>query len=162
MNMEKETLLECEQYVKNKGILKGAAFSGVFIPSYKLTERSAEACQAFIAENRSLFFVEKLLSLIDKSGQKDSEVYKKAGIDRRLFSKIRTDKTYNPSKKTVFALCLALGLDKGEAERLLASAGYSFSYADDFDLVIAFCIERKIYDFFHVNDALNHFGLDVF
>ena len=156
----KEFLLECEQYIKNGGVLSGAVFIPVDIPSHKAID--ASAAEDYIKKNRDIFFVQQLFSQIDKSGKTESEVYKKAGIDRRLFSKIRSNKKYTPAKKTVIALCLALELPRNEADLLLASAGYSLSRADDFDLAIAFCIEKKVYNFLDINEVLYHLGFEVF
>ena len=112
--------------------------------------------------NRNLSFNERLFLLIDRTGQHDSDIYKKARIDRRLFSKIRCNEKYIPSKKIVIALCLALELSRDEADLLLSSAGYSLSSANDYDLIIAFCIDKRVYDFFDINEVLQHFGFDVF
>lgn len=112
---------------------------------------SKKPVKSVSTKNACRFF---LFSFIDRTEQKDSDVYKKALIDRRLFSKIRSNKKYIPSKRTVVALCLAPNLSREDADRLLSSAGYSLSRADDFDLVIAFCIEKKIFDFFDINEVL--------
>jgi hypothetical protein len=158
----REFLLECEQYIENGGILSGASFTSVEIRRHWRTRVSAADAEEYIKDNRDVFFTEQMLSLIDKTGKKDSDIYKKAGIDRRLFSKIRSNKEYTPAKKTVIALCLALELPRNEADLLLSSAGYSLSRAEDFDLAIAFCIEREVYDFFEINEVLAHFGFEVF
>ncbi|MDR2933295.1 MAG: hypothetical protein LBV27_09330 [Oscillospiraceae bacterium] len=158
----REFLLECEQYIENGGILSGASFTPVKIRRHRRTRVDAADAKEYMENNRDVFFTEQMLSLIDKTGKKDSDVYKKAGIDRRLFSKIRSNKEYTPAKKTVIALCLALELPRDEADLLLSSAGYSLSRADDFDLVVAFCIEKKVYDFISINEALEHFGFEVF
>ena len=155
----REFLLECERYIKNGGVLSGAAFTPVKIPVHELIDPTEAG--AYIDVNREQLFVQQLLTLIDKSGKKDSKVYKSAGIDRRLFSKIRSDMLYTPSKKTVIALCLALELSRAEADSLLSSAGYSLSRASDSDLVIAFCIERREYNIFEVNEVLDHFGFET-
>ena len=156
----KDFLLDCGQYIKNGGILSGTVFTPVDIPAHETID-SSEA-EAYLNANRDVFFVQQLLDLIDKTGKKDSEVYKKAGIDRRLFSKIRSNMEYTPAKKTVIALCLALELPRTDADLLMSSAGYSLSRADDFDLAIAFCIEKKEYDFLNINEVLDHFGFEVF
>lgn len=158
----REFLLECEQYIKNGGILSGASFTPVKIRRHRRPSINAADAKEYIENHRDVFFTEQMLSLIDKTGKKDSEVYKKAGIDRRLFSKIRSNKEYTPAKKTVIALCLALELSRNEADLLLSSAGYSLSRADDFDLVVAFCIEKNVYDFMSINETLEHFGFEVF
>lgn len=130
-------------------------------PNFKLMDIDAGEVDFYLQFNRNLTFNERLFLLIDRTEQHDSDIYKKARIDRRLFSKIRCNEKYIPSKKTVIALCLALELSRDEAD-LLSSAGYSLSPANDYDLIIAFCIDKKIYDFFDINEVLLHFGFDVF
>lgn len=131
-------------------------------PNFKLMDIDAGEVDFYLQFNRNLTFNERLFLLIDRTEQHDSDIYKKARIDRRLFSKIRCNEKYIPSKKTVIALCLALELSRDEADLLLSSAGYSLSPANDYDLIIAFCIDKKIYDFFDMNEVLLHFGFDVF
>lgn len=113
----------------------------------------------FVEKNRKPTFNQVLFDFIDKKGTSDSEIYKKAGIDRRHFSKIRSNPDYRISKNTAIALALALELKKKETEILLSAAGYSLSDCDTFDLVIQFCIEKKIYDIHTVNEALDYFSL---
>ncbi len=132
------------------------------IPSFKRNNALLQEINKYIVQNRRASFMQQLFEYIDRTGCKDSEIYKKAWIDRRLFSKIRCNKNYVPCKKTVMALCIALELSKEEAEKLLSSAGYSLSRANDFDLIISFCIEKKIYDFYDINDALEYYDLEVF
>ncbi len=103
-------------------------------------------------------FTTKLLKYIDRSRYSDAEIYKKAGIDRRHFSKIRCDEYYQPKKATVIALCMALELTIDEAVELLQMAGFSLSNSDTRDLVIKFCIEKGIYNLIEVNEALDYFG----
>lgn len=98
-------------------------------------------------------FTERLLRLIDESGMTDAEVYKRAGIDRKYFSKLRNEKERIPKAKVVYAFIFALGLGLGEAKKLLASAGYAVSPARDFDLVMEFCIIEG-YDIDEVNEIL--------
>lgn len=103
--------------------------------------------------HRSKSFNEILFSYIDKSGHKDSEIYKKVDIDRKLFSKIRCDSDYIPRRNVIIKLCLALRLDRIDFNRLLNSAGYSLSN-NKFDQVISFCLENKVYDLGQVNNYL--------
>jgi hypothetical protein len=115
--------------------------------------------ESFVKKNRKPAFNQVLFSYIDRRGMSDSEVYKRAEIDRRHFSKIRSNADYRPGKNTAIALALALELSKKETDRLLSAAGYSLSDGDTFDLVIQFCIEKKIYAINDVNEALEYFSM---
>lgn len=103
-------------------------------------------------------FSNTLLRLIDEKGLKDSEVYKKANIDRRLFSKIRGDEDYMPSKKTAISFCLALQLDMEEAKKLLETAGYTLSASSRFDLIIMYLIENEEFNIHFANIVLEDYG----
>ena len=102
-------------------------------------------------------FSEYLFCLIDESGQTDANVYNKAGVDRRLFSKIRSNKDYQPSKNTVFALAMALELDYTKTSKLLRKAGFDFSNNKMTDIIIMFCIENKIYDMYEIDTLLEKY-----
>lgn len=106
--------------------------------------------------NESKSFNEILFSYIDKSGHKDSEIYKKGDIDRKLFSKIRCNNNYIPRRNVIIKLCLALGLERNDFNKLLNSAGYSLSNTK-FDQVISYCLDNKVYDLSQVNDYLYTF-----
>ena len=112
-----------------------------------------EKCKEYLNKNKSTSFNEILFSFIDEKGVKDSEIYKKVDIDRKLFSKIRCSNTYIPRKNVIIKLCLALGLEKNDFNKLLNSAGYSLSKTK-FDLVISYCLDNSIYDLNIVNDYL--------
>ena len=105
-------------------------------------------------------FSERLLRLIDASGMTDVEAYKRAGVDRKLFSKIRTDRSYHPKSRLVYAFIFVLRLNLDDARDLLASAGYSISPASEFDLVMQYCIEEG-FDIDTVNEILYALGMDV-
>ena len=99
-----------------------------------------------------------LFRMIEERNLNDSEVYNKVHIDRRLFSKIRSDKNYHPSKETVILFGLSLELKVGEIEELLDSAAYSLPKTNYFDLIIRFCFLNRIYDVNTVNDLLDEYN----
>ena len=99
-----------------------------------------------------------LFRMIEERNLNDSEVYNKVHIDRRLFSKIRSDKNYHPSKETVILFGLSLELKVGEIEELLDSAAYSLPKTNNFDLIIRFCFLNRIYDVNTVNDLLDEYN----
>lgn len=101
-------------------------------------------------------FNELLFSYIDESGYKDSEIYKKVDIDRKLFSKIRCNSNYIPRRNIIIKLCLSLKLNKEKFNRLLNSAGYSLSNTT-FDRIISFCLENDVYDLEEINNYLYTF-----
>ena len=112
-----------------------------------------ESCKDYLSHSKSMSFNEVLFSLIDEKGVKDSEIYKKVDIDRKLFSKIRCSNDYIPRRNVIIKLCFALGLSKDKFNKLLNSAGYSLSNSK-FDLIIAYCLDNSIYDINIVNDYL--------
>ena len=113
----------------------------------------------FIDENKNENDFQRLLfNYIDERNLKDSEVYNKVNIDRRLFSKIRNDKNYHPSKETVILLAVALNLDENDLENLLLSASYSLPKNNYFDLIIRFCFKEKIFDLHKINEFLDNYN----
>lgn len=95
-----------------------------------------------------------LFKLIDERKLKDSDVYNKVNIDRRLFSKIRSNKDYHPSKETIILFGIALELSENEMEELLRKASYSLPMNTTFDLIIRFCFKERIYDINSINEFL--------
>ncbi len=115
--------------------------------------RASLELRSFI-ENRDQSFSETLLALIEKKGMTNSQCYRAAQVDRKLFSKIRKDPLYVPAKPTALALIMALRLDIREAEALLAKAGYALSRASVFDLAVRYFIENEMYDVLKANEML--------
>lgn len=103
-------------------------------------------------------FSETLLHHISNRGLREPDVYKRAHIDRKLFSKIRKGQSYQPSKPTAVALGIALGLDLDELRDLIGRAGYTLTHASKADLIVEYFVTQGVYDLFEINEALFAFG----
>lgn len=103
-----------------------------------------------------------MMNLITSRGMDHVEVYKRAGIDRKLFSKIRSDIDYIPAKRTVIALAIGMRLDLDDTQKLLQKAGFHLSEDILFDMIIQFFIKSGNYNLLDINMALHSFGLPIF
>jgi len=106
-------------------------------------------------------FHEKLFMKIEMSGMTDVEIYKRANIDRKLFSKIRSNPAYHPRKQTVLALAIALQLSINDTVDLLSRAEYAFSPGNKGDLIVKYFIEQGIYDIMAINFALDEYNQPI-
>ncbi|MBS4025645.1 MAG: hypothetical protein KGZ96_08225 [Clostridia bacterium] len=159
--LTEKLLQELREYVElNADHHKHIAYSisssagKLYLPDIQETE-----LEDYINSKRQPIFNQVLFNLIDTKKITDADVYRRAGIDRRLFSKIRSKPQYRPGKNTVIALALALELNKEATDQLLSAAGYSLSDNETYDLVIQFCLEKKIFNIEDVNQALVYFSL---
>lgn len=137
--------------------MPGAAMPGA--PSRAGATLDAEIAQ--LVATLDAPFSTTLLALIDARGMTDAEVYHRANISCQLFSKIRGNESYRPSKQTVVALAIALELDMSATQDLLARAGFTLSKSSKFDVIVRFFIERGIYDLFQLNEVLFAYDLPL-
>lgn len=130
-------------------------------PLFKPKQASVPRDINEMLRNMDASFSEYLLQLIDACGMTDVQAYKRANIDRKLFSKIRGNRDYRPSKITAVAFALALELDMDTARDLIGRAGYSLTHSSKFDIIIEYFILNKNYNIFEINEVLFSFDLPL-
>ena len=150
-------------FIENNLVRETAMFKRCSVePPTLYSECCIGNIEDYINDNKEDNKFQKLLfQLIDERNLKDSDVYNKVNIDRRLFSKIRSDVDYHPTKETVIKLGLSLELDESKMEELLGSASYYMPKNNVFDLIIRFCLIEKIYDINKVNELLFDYGCNL-
>ncbi|MBD3108823.1 hypothetical protein IEO70_10635 [Bacillus sp. AGMB 02131] len=150
----REYIAEYQSHLLESAKCENAIFSQCSMHDELILDDNLED---FIERKRKPTFQELLFQFIDQTGETDAAIYNRALIDRKLFSKIRSNNLYHPGKNTVLALALALKLNIENTDALLNAAGYSLSDSNTSDLIIQFCIEKNIYTIHNVNLALDHF-----
>ena len=128
-----------------------------YTPCYSMPMPSVALSLEDMLKQTDAGFTETLLKLIDDSGRKDSEIYKKALLSKQHFSKIRNNPDYKPTKPTAIALALALELDLDATKDLIGRAGYALTNSSKFDLIIQYHIENKKYNVVEINTVLYEF-----
>lgn len=121
-------------------------------------EEEEEHLKEWLEQNHTTSFQQDLMRLIDERHMTEVEFYKAAMIDRKLFSAIRNNIYYIPSKETALVCCLALRLELPEAEALLKKAGFALNHTSTSDLIIEYCITHQLFELDVVNTLLDHYG----
>ncbi|MDD6024491.1 MAG: macro domain-containing protein [Oscillospiraceae bacterium] len=126
----------------------------VALPGASAPMAAADTSLEDFLKQKDAGFAETLVGLIERSGRKNSEVYKKANVDKKLFSKIINNVNYHPSKETAVAFAIALELDLDGAKDLIARAGYALTHSSKFDIIVEYFILHGNYNVFEINETL--------
>lgn len=153
-------IIEQEPFFKARVFSKTNAKAKAPVENYKA--RIATECEERSIDDMLLHlddtFQETVFKTIDEKGLNDVDVYTSAHIDRRLFSKLRSDKYFRPSKKTAIALCFGMKLNLDQARDLLKKAGYSFSHSSKTDLIIEYFLKTGEYNINTLNTVMYEYG----
>lgn len=169
-NRRRRNMLRLEEEAREEAFFSSATLDGVPYDAEATDELLAPVGALPDVTGKSLdevlggtgeTFQQRLFKLIDASGMDDVTVYKKANIDRKVFSRIRCKEDYKPKKKTAVAFAIALELDLPTTLDLLSRAEIAFSPSSRFDLIVTYFITNKIYDIFEINAALFKYGQPI-
>ena len=152
----RESMQSYRQRQRDADICKSSAMLDACMPCAPMAASKAMSLEDMLKQ-ADAGFTETLLNLIDKTGKKDSEIYKRANISKQHFSKIRNNPNYKPTKPTAIALALALELSLEDTKDLIGRAGYALTNSSKFDLIIRYFIEQGNYNVVEINIALYEF-----